>query len=51
MKEQTKNLVSFVFYTMAGVILTRLSNDIYDVIKEKIDKKYAEKHKNKVGFG
>ena len=51
MKEGTKNIASFVFYTVAGVILNRLSNDIYDVVREKIVKKHEENHKNKVGFG
>lgn len=51
MKEDTKNIASFVFYTVAGVILNRLSNDIYDVIREKIVKKHEENHKNRVDLG
>ena len=46
MKEDTKNIASFMFYTVAGVILNRLSNDIYDVVREKIVKKHKENHKS-----
>ena len=50
MKKEVTNITSFVFYTVAGVILNRLSNDIYDVVREKIIKKHEENHKNNIWF-
>ena len=50
MKKGIYNVASFVFCTVAGVVLTRITNDLYDYLKECAIKKQEEKRVFRIGF-